>query len=203
MLFCANCKIHSCSGNGKTPPGKCPTESGNFDQIKNIYRNEENMKIARVSGYLSTDYTNTRIEETMKFAKGCGYKKIGLAFCIALEKEAAVIDKIFRYNGFETESVICKIGKIEKKELLDIENGNAPIMCNPIGQAEYLNDAGTDLNVVIGLCVGHDTLFFKYSNAPVSVLAVKDRVLAHNPLGGVYMCDNFMKNRFFPPKENE
>lgn len=197
MLFCANCKIHSCNANQKEPPQNCPTANNSFEDVKKIYMEEENYKIAKVSGIYSTDYTNTRLEETMKFARDCGYKKIGIAFCIALDKEAQVIDKIFRYNGFETESVICKIGMIPK-EIIGIECKKAPIMCNPIGQAIYLNKAKTDLNVLIGLCVGHDTLFFKYSEAPVSVLAVKDRVLAHNPLGAVYTSENFMKERFYP-----
>ena len=73
-------------------------------------------------------------------------------------------------------------------------------MCNPIGQAKLLNEAKTDLNIVLGLCVGHDTLFFKYSDAPVTVLAVKDRVLAHNPLGAVYTAETFYRDKLFPSK---
>jgi len=73
-------------------------------------------------------------------------------------------------------------------------------MCNPITQAEFLNKEKTDLNIVIGLCVGHDSLFMKYSEAPVTVLAVKDRVLAHNPLGAVYLADSHYKKILFPLK---
>ncbi|NLY70124.1 MAG: DUF1847 domain-containing protein, partial [Clostridiales bacterium] len=70
-------------------------------------------------------------------------------------------------------------------------------MCNPIGQAYFLNKEETDFNIVFGLCVGHDSLFIKYSNAPVTVLAVKDRVLAHNPLGALYLSESYYKNRFY------
>jgi uncharacterized metal-binding protein len=59
-------------------------------------------------------------------------------------------------------------------------------MCNPIAQAEMLNRAGTDLNLMLGLCVGHDAMFLKHVTGYTSVLAVKDRVLAHNPLAAVY-----------------
>lgn len=59
-------------------------------------------------------------------------------------------------------------------------------MCNPIAQARLLNKAETDLKIILGLCVGHDSLFLSYAEAPVTVLAVKDRVLAHNPLGAIY-----------------
>ena len=34
-------------------------------------------------------------------------------------------------------------------------------MCNPILQAEKLNEQQTDVNIVMGLCVGHDSLFLQ------------------------------------------
>lgn len=77
---------------------------------------------------------------------------------------------------------------------IGIENCNVP-MCNPIAQAEFLNKENTEFNIVLGLCVGHDTLFFKYSKAPVTVLAVKDRALAHNPLGAIYQADSYYRNK--------
>ena len=67
-----------------------------------------------------------------------------------------------------------------------IRDDQCEIACNPIGQAKMLNKAGTDLNIQMGLCLGHDILFQKYSNAPVTVLVVKDRILANNPMGVVY-----------------
>ena len=59
-------------------------------------------------------------------------------------------------------------------------------MCNPALQAQLLADAGTEFNISMGLCVGHDAIFNKMSHVPVTVLVAKDRVLAHNPLGAVY-----------------
>ena len=82
----------------------------------------------------------------------------------------------------------------EGREIIGIENCNVP-MCNPIAQAKLLNEEKTDFNIVLGLCVGHDTLFFKSSEAPVTVLAVKDRALAHNPLGALYLSDGYFKNK--------
>lgn len=64
-------------------------------------------------------------------------------------------------------------------------------MCNPIAQALILNRVGTELNIVLGLCVGHDTLFIMYSKAPVTYLAVKDRVTGHNPLAAIYARNYF------------
>ncbi|MEZ4527485.1 MAG: DUF1847 domain-containing protein [Desulfobacterales bacterium] len=44
-------------------------------------------------------------------------------------------------------------------------------------QAMVLNQESTELNVMLGLCVGHDSLFLKYAKALCTVLVVKDRVL--------------------------
>lgn len=198
-MKCAMCGIKACKNGLENAPKNCPSLDENINNIKELYKTEENYTIAKISAKLSTEQGKMRIEETMDFAKQCGYKKIGLAFCGALANEAQIIDKVFTYNGFETESIMCKVGGISK-EIVDLEHSANP-MCNPITQAEFLNNAKTDLNVVIGLCVGHDSLFIKYSKAPVTVLAVKDKVLAHNPLGAVYMAGKYYKNKLFPPKD--
>ena len=68
-------------------------------------------------------------------------------------------------------------------------------VCNPIGQALCLERCGTDLNIIVGLCMGHDILFTKSSHAPVTTLIVKDRVLSHNPAGAIYTA-YYKENRF-------
>ena len=60
--------------------------------------------------------------------------------------------------------------------------------------AKILNDAKTDLNIVMGLCVGHDILFHKYIQGPTTTLVVKDRVLAHNPAAALYTVHSFNKD---------
>ena len=57
---------------------------------------------------------------------------------------------------------------------------------------------GTDLNVIVRLCVGHDTLFIKHSEAPVTYLIVKDRVLAHNPAGALHAMDTYYRRLLDP-----
>lgn len=198
-MNCAMCGIHACKNGLENAPKNCPSLEEDIEKLKEFYKSEENYTIAKVSAKLSTQYGRTRIEETMDFANQCGYKKLGLAFCSALSNEAKVIDKVFTYHGFKTVSVMCKVGGISK-EIVDLEKSAKP-MCNPIAQAEFLNKAETDLNIMIGLCIGHDSLFIKYSKAPVTVLAVKDRVLAHNPLGAVYLADTAYKRILFPPKD--
>ncbi len=128
-----------------------------------------------------------RLQETILFAEELGCRRVGLAFCIGLSEEAKVIERILSEH-FEVVSVCCKVSAIEKGGfgLEQIRPGGPEVMCNPAGQAALLNQAGTELNIVCGLCVGHDAIFGMISNAPVTTLVVKDRVLAHNPLGAVY-----------------
>ncbi len=133
----------------------------------------------------------TRIEEIMELARGMNWSHLGVAFCAGLKQEARVTADIFRSHGFRVSSVICKTGAVEKARLAlaeedKIRPGQPEAMCYPIAQAEVLNELGTDFNVTVGLCVGHDSLFFRYSKGPATVLVAKDRVLAHNPVGAIY-----------------
>lgn len=139
-----------------------------------------------------------RIREIMLFAKELGVRKLGLAFCVGLASEAETIAEILS-RDFEVVSVCCKVCGIPKKAL-SLEqiapDKSHETTCNPIGQAVLLNEAGTELNIVCGLCVGHDALFNMTSDAPVTTLIAKDRVLAHNPIGAVY-CQ-YIRRKMLP-----
>ncbi|MCQ6253600.1 DUF1847 domain-containing protein [Methanocaldococcus sp.] len=162
------------------------------DIIKELleeYYKKENLKITKVSSYIEASYymKKTRLEEIIEFCKLMDYKKIGIAFCIGLENEAKILDEILSQH-FDVYSVCCKVCGIDKDilKLKKINNNNKEAMCNPIGQAKILNEIRTDLNIIVGLCIGHDILFQKYSNAPTTTFIVKDRVLSHNPAGALY-----------------
>jgi uncharacterized metal-binding protein len=140
--------------------------------------------------------TKPRIQEISEFARKMGYSRLGLVFCVGLSKEAMIVSQLLRSQDFETVSVACKVGSIPKEEIGVKESekifiGEYESMCNPILQAAIVNDAKTDFNILLGLCVGHDSLFFKYAEAPTTVLAVKDRVTGHNPLGPIYLSGNY------------
>ena len=133
----------------------------------------------------------TRVEDTIALAKLMGWKKIGIATCIGLLYESNQLAAILEAQGLEPLSVCCKAGSIDKLELGlkeedKIRPGTFEPACNPIAQAELCNRAGTDMNLIVGLCVGHDMLFTKYSRAPVSTLVCKDRVTGHNPAVVLY-----------------
>ena len=124
--------------------------------------------------------------------------RLGIASCVGLIREARLLQGILEANGFDVFSVCCKVGSIPKEEigLADEEKispGQFEALCNPIGQAKLLNKAGTGLNVVVGLCVGHDSLFFRHSKAPVTVLVAKDRVTGHNPVAALYTSHSYYR----------
>jgi uncharacterized metal-binding protein len=137
-----------------------------------------------------------RIEELVQFADKCGYHRLGIAFCIGLRNEAAMFTNILENRGFEVISVCCKSGATAKERIgIKPEQKiggpeNWESMCNPIVQAEVLNAEAVDLAIMLGLCVGHDTLFIKYCRLPLTVLAVKDRVTGHNPLAALYLSQS-------------
>ncbi len=205
MYTCASCGKHSCeSGELDNAPKNCPSTEPEAETVKALYEDDVNKKLAYNSALTEAEgyCRKTRIEEIMDFADRCGYKKLGVAFCAGFKKEAEILCKVLTHNGFAVDSIICKNCSIPK-EYLNIRDdekvrpGTYEPMCNPIGQAAFLNKAGTELNIVLGLCVGHDSLFFKYSEAPVTVMAAKDRVLAHNPLGALYLADSYYKDKLF------
>lgn len=208
MKICASCNLRGCyRGDLSKTPKDCPSLDGaEQDQIKSFYQEEDlemakNAALVEAKGYGEW----TRLEEIMQFAKKMNYKKLGLAFCIGLSQEAKTLEEILRHHKFEVSSMICKNGGISK-EFIDIKpeeqlRPGFEVMCNPIGQAEFLNLEETDFNIVLGLCVGHDSLFYKYSKAPVTVLAVKDRRLGHNPMVALYQAKAYLKKRFFGDKE--
>jgi len=140
---------------------------------------------------------NPRILELIQFAKKCGYKKLGLAFCVGLRNEALTLTEILENHGFEVVSVCCKVGAIAKErigikpeeKIGGAENWES--MCNPIAQAEIMNSEEVDLAVLLGLCVGHDTLFIRYCQRPITIIAVKDRVTSHNPLAALYTSSTY------------
>lgn len=191
---------------GKQEPGYCPsTREAEIinDSFQHYLGDEEDAKLANVAARVEglcyqpipgSDAVNarwTRVEDTIALAKLMGYKKIGIATCIGLLDETQQLCEILEAQGLQPQSICCKAGSIDKLELgiqekEKVRPGTFEPACNPIAQAKLLNDMQTDMNLIIGLCVGHDMLFAKYSQAPVSTLVVKDRVTGHNPAAVLY-----------------
>lgn len=181
---CANCQTHACYTRGANCTGL------DRETILSAYDEEERRIMKAAAHVEGTFYSNiTRLEETAEFAKAMGYKKLGLAFCIGLNAEARHIARYYRQQKFEFYSVCCKVCSFGKNELqLKQVRSELPheAMCNPKLQARLLAEKGTELYISCGLCVGHDALFNAACPGPVTTLAVKDRLLSHNPLGAIY-----------------
>jgi uncharacterized metal-binding protein len=199
-MNCSNCSKLACLVGAKRKPPNCPMESYPevYEKAKLLYEEPENKKMAHSAGIVeATGYIEwPRLKDTIEFAKLMKYKRLGIAFCVGLRSESKKIQQILESYGFEVASILCKTGSFTKSEVGEIpeefqmtsKTGYAIgfVSCNPIGQALLLNEVGTELNIIVGLCVGHDSLFIKYSNAPVTVLIAKDRRLAHNPAAAIY-----------------
>ena len=182
-MNCAFCPHHKCYTKGQN----CTRFT--HDEVCEFYSEDDRRMMRASSATESRNYMKmTRLEESAFFAKELGVKKIGIAFCIGLANEAHFCAQYFKNQGFAVESVCCKVCSVDKDllELEKIKPGQREAMCNPKTLARLLNDAGTELNFIVGLCVGHDMLFTMASKAPVSSIITKDRVLANNPAGAVY-----------------
>ena len=200
------------NADGKAPPF-CPTLNKNEVVAAAMceYEKPEILEFARQAsiqegegyadreqGYDHVRPLKPRIQEIIEFAHKMNYRRLGFAFCMGLRKEATVVEKLLTGAGFEVVSTLCKVGRTPKEKIgvrdeQKIRIGSFESMCNPIAQAYLVNDAETDFNVMLGLCVGHDSLFLKYAEAPCTVLAAKDRLLGHNPLAAIYNIDSYYR----------
>ncbi len=203
QLRCPICGVRACTKEPgkKKSPAFCPmpTQTEKLAAVEQKYFEDAELRkwaceSARTesAGYCKA----TRIEEIMDFARRIGATKLGIAHCVGLIEEARLASEIFAANGFEVEAICCKVGSIDKEKLglrdeEKVRPGQFEALCNPVAQAALLAEAGTQLNVVVGLCVGHDSLFFMHSRAPVTVLVAKDRVTGHNPVAALYTSHSY------------
>ena len=200
---CVDCGTQNCKFKTRTYPEFCLTTNlSEEDSAWALERYDEDRNREIMIASAEVEYEGycqwTRVQEIMEFARKIGARKIGIANCIGLINEARIFARILRANGFEPYAVICKVeGRAKSSVGIPSECENiGPAMCNPILQARLLNQAGTDLNVLIGLCVGHDSLFYRYSDAYVTTLVTKDRVTGNNPAAALYTAGSYYKKRF-------
>lgn len=208
---CIDCGMINCDKQDKSYPDFClTTENKNDEVLKEaleLYREEENYKIMTNAADVEAEFYGlmTRVEEIVEFAKRMGFKKLGIATCVGLINESRILAKILRKNGFEVFGIACKAGAVDKS-VVGIKESCKKIgknMCNPINQAKRLNAEKTEFNIVMGLCVGHDSLFYKYSDALVTTLVTKDRVLGHNPAAALYTANSYYRRLMDEPKQED
>ena len=179
-------------GDDKGIPSYCQANHyvAEIEETKKVYAEPEVVDIytaACVVGKKNDGY-RPRIEEALDFARQMKFARVGFAACVAFGRELEVIRRLFEQEGIEVFSAGCQIGRSSATDrgLPHLEAYPDNSTCNPVAQAEILNKAQTQLNFIIGLCMGHDILFTRYSSAPVSTLIVKDRLLGNNPAAAIY-----------------
>lgn len=205
---CAKCMVLRChvKENDKKVPEYCPTEKYR-DIVNNTVEKlnlPENKAINQAwLGYISKIFFNpekpqerwswSRVDEIMEYARIRKMKRLGIAMCGELKPESKLLSDILEENGFEVVSVICLCGEINPQEIEMPGN----YICNPIMQAEVLNLEKTELNIMMGLCLGHDILLLRNCKAETTPLVVKDRAFCHNPIAALYLSQNpLYKDRF-------
>jgi uncharacterized metal-binding protein len=214
---CARCPTSACSpplGSTAAPatdkaPDFCPMKTEQIAMAEALaeYAKADVKEFARQASVQEFEcYEHTpeglrtrhpRIVELIQFSRKMGYKNLGLAFCTGLSNEARIVTDILENQGFKVVSARCKMGAVPKEKIgvRPEEKIGGPAscepMCNPIAQAKVLNAAGVDFAVILGLCLGHDTLFMQYCTRPMTTLAVKDRVTGHNPLAAIYLSSSY------------
>lgn len=214
---CVDCKVRVCGDTMYSPenhyPAFCPTpglqegqpEETVLKEAMALYDRDNNRQVMVAAAEVESEgyCVWPRAEEIMVFAEKLGARKIGIATCVGLLNEASIFADILRARGFEPVGIGCKAGSQLKTDM-----GVSPehcdvgeVMCNPILQAKKLEAEGTELNVVIGLCVGHDSLFYKYSAAPATTLITKDRVTGHNPAAALYTAKSYYKKKLYKQED--
>lgn len=202
-LSCSECSIRNCYRRDRKYPDFCLTSQYHdaVEKTRELYTSDSvDGRLARAAAEIEGEYYGrlTRLEETIRFAKKLNVTKLGIASCIGLLDEASLYAKIVRTAGIETKTVICKVGAIDKTKIglpddLKVCPGCNESCCNPALQAQVLNEWGSQLNVMVGLCVGHDAIFARHSEAPAVTFIVKDRVLGHNPAAALYTAKFYYK----------
>jgi len=203
-LGCFECGTLNCYRRAGEFPPFCPGEALNDGVLQGVVAeyggDSVDGRVSRAAAEVEGLFYGklTRVEETIEFARRIGARRVGLATCVGLIGETRLFGKMLKANGFEYRAVLCKAGSVDKTavgipEELKLKPGSFEGSCNPILQARMLNEWKSDINVVIGLCVGHDALFCRHSDAPAITLIVKDRVLGHNPAAALYTSGSYYK----------
>lgn len=185
---CAHCPSRPCAARTDTPGeggGACMLEPLSPEQRADavaFYAEGEPAAIMAASDLVmaqSIPEKWSHFQEIVAFCRAMNFDRIGIATCISFHDESRVLSRMLKDEGFTVYSAICKTGEVCKGEVgLDVPDPDCPV-CNPMRQAQLLNEAGTQLNINLGLCIGHDALFTKLSDGLVTTYFSKDYAHDH------------------------
>jgi uncharacterized metal-binding protein len=184
-IECAACNRYACQvGRLDATPDDCPMR-GPFPSFDELYATDEAKRLLYQAARVEAEGYGrwTRIREVAELALRMGYRRLGVAGCPDMGLEADLAARSLRRRGLEV---------IVAAPFAD---------CDPVGQAALLAEERTHLNVIAGMCVGHDALFIRHSRAPVTSLVVRDPRLAHNPAAALYTRDGYLKKALYGVRE--
>lgn len=189
---CSICATQAClRGEIERMPTTCPTRTASaIARDARPYLDDathREMLVADAAPFDESGRLRNRVEELVFFAREMGMRRIGVAYCVSMTKEAQRLGRILRESGLEAELVCCRVGAIDYDEvgLRKAHPGRFAATCNPVAQARLLDAKEVDLVAMMGLCIGHDLILQRESKAPVTTLVVKDRALDHRPIAAL------------------
>jgi uncharacterized metal-binding protein len=174
---CADCVAHVCStGHRHALPDKCPMHD-EFPEFDHLYPSGRWRELAYQAALVEAEGYGRwcRAREIAELSRRMGYRRLGLAHCKDMGREARLTGDYL--SSFDLETIV-PVGED----------------CDPEGQAMLFQNEGTELNVLCGLCVGHDSIFIQSSRAPVTSLVVRDNRLQHNPAAALYTSDGYFRH---------
>jgi len=174
----------SCAGKPCRTGSACGSELSDKKEILARYHRVENQSIVQSAARLVDDGLAgqlSRLEELCRFIKDRNYRKVGMAYCYGMEKDALQIVRYLSANGIRVSAVSCTIGALPQSAV-NSASSVCGVSCNPLGQAAQLEAEGTDLAIQFGICLGHDILFTRAFSGDQTVLVVKDRIFGQRQL---------------------
>jgi len=180
-LQCAKCKSFACrTGHSDAVPEDCPMNA-DFPQFDELYATDDRRDAAYQSALVEAlGYCRwTRLREIAEFAERMGYARVGVAHCGDMAREAVLTALYLRDRALE-----ARLPPEKYK-------------CDPLGQAQRFASENTQLNVIAGMCVGHEAIFIRASQAPVTVLVARDERFCHNPAAALYTADSYSHSQLF------
>jgi len=180
-VHCAECGAYICrGGNREAAPDDCPMK-GEFPEFENLYPQGQTRDFLVQSALVEAEgYCRwTRVREVVEFSNRMGFRRLGLPHCSDMSPISERVAKALSEAGLEP--------------VLPLESSP----CDPLAQAGFFAEAETEMNVLSGMCVGHETLFIQASSAPVVGLVARDTRLKHNPAAGIYTSRSYLKKELF------
>lgn len=178
-MDCTRCNTKSCR-----TTESCHSEKFDAEALMATYHLPNNQKIIQAAASLVDNGkagTLSRLQEVIEFSKNMNFNRIGIAYCYGMELDAALVAQIFRESGFKIVPVSCTTGGFKQSDV-NSESSIGKVSCNPLAQAEQINNENVDFTITMGLCLGHDIIFQKQIKSYTTTLVVKDRVHNNNPI---------------------